>query len=96
MIIYDKIRFLNINKTHMSLKQHRIISKLLTIASESQQSTRVAAAICRGSKILAININNHRSKYGYHIRCSGHAEVACIHKLFPQAFRGKIKGLCIL
>ena len=80
----------------MSLKQHIIISKLLAVASESQQSTRVAAAICRGSKILAINVNNHRNKYGHHIRCSGHAEVACIHKLFPRAFRGKIKGSWVL
>ena len=35
----------------MSLKQNNIISRLLAAASESQQATRVAAAICRGSKI---------------------------------------------
>ena len=80
----------------MSLKQHTIISKLLNLASESRQATRVAAAICRGSKILAMDVNNHRNKYGTHIRCCGHAEVACIHKLFPYAFRGKIKGSCVL
>jgi len=73
----------------MSLKQNNIISKLLATASESKQSTRVAAAICQGSKILAITVNNHRNKYGSHVRCCGHAEVACIHKLFPQAFWGK-------
>lgn len=80
----------------MSLKQNAIISKLLNIAKDSQQATRVAAAICQGSKILAVNVNNHRNKYGKHIRCSGHAEVACIHKLFPYAFRGKIKGSYVL
>ena len=79
----------------MSLKQNNIISKLLATASESKQSTRVAAAICQGSKILAITVNNHRNKYGSHVRCCGHAKVACIHKLFPQAFRGKIKGSCV-
>ena len=76
----------------MSNTQNRIISKLLALASTSSQATRVAAAICRGSKILAININNHRSKYGNQIKCSGHAEVACIHKLFPYYFRGNLKG----
>ena len=48
----------------MSLKQNNIISTLLAVASTSKQSTRVAAAICRGSKILAFNINTHRNKYG--------------------------------
>ena len=62
----------------MSNSQHRILSKLLALASESPQATRVAAAICRGSKILTMNTNNHRSKYGSHIRCAGHAEVAAI------------------
>lgn len=79
----------------MSVKQHRIISRLVNLAGESEQVHRVAAAICRGGKVLAVNVNNHRSKYGHHIRCSGHAEVACIHKLFPQAFKGKIKGSCV-
>ena len=46
----------------MSLKQNNIISTLLATASESKQSTRVAAAICQGSKILAITVNNHRNK----------------------------------
>ena len=76
----------------MSNTQHKIISRLLAAASESPQHTRVAAAICRGSKVLAININNHRSKYGNQIKCSGHAEVACIHKLFPYYFQGNLKG----
>ena len=76
----------------MSRSQHKIMSRLLAAASESPQHTRVAAAICRGSKILAININNHRSKYGKQIKCSGHAEVACIHKLFPYYFHGNLKG----
>jgi len=80
----------------MSLKQNQIISRLLALASESQQATRVAAAICRGSKILTMNVNNHRNKYGKHIRCSGHAEVACLHKFYPEAFRDKGKGSCVL
>jgi|TARA_B100001093_G_scaffold520256_1_gene613998 hypothetical protein len=80
----------------MSNSQHRIISKLLALASESPQATRVAAGICRGNKILAMNHNTHRNKYGSHIRCAGHAEVAAIHKFFPYAFRGKGKGSCVL
>ena len=75
----------------MSNTQNKIISRLLAAASESPQHTRVAADICRGNKVLAININNHRSKYGNQIKCSGHAEVACIHKLLPYYFRGNLK-----
>jgi len=78
------------------MKQHNIISTLLNVASDSQQATRIAAAICRGGKILAVSVNKHRNKYGSHIRCCGHAEVACIHKFFPEAFRCKIKGSCVL
>tara|TARA_B110000977_G_scaffold137458_1_gene174595 strand:+ start:647 stop:889 length:243 start_codon:yes stop_codon:yes gene_type:complete len=80
----------------MSLKQNNIISTLLEVASKSKQSTRVAAAICRGSKILAINVNTHRNKYGSHIRCAGHAEIACLHQFYPAAFRDKGKGCCVL
>ena len=80
----------------MSLKQNQIISRLLALASESQQATRVAAAICRGSKILSMDTNTHRNKYGSHIRCAGHAEVAAIHRLFPYAFRRKGKGSWVL
>ena len=80
----------------MSNSQHRIISKLLALASESKQATRVAAAICRGSKILTMSVNEHRNKYGCHIRCSGHAEVVALHKFFPEAFRDKGKGSCVL
>ena len=80
----------------MSNTQHRIISRLLAVASESQQATRVAAAICRGSKILSMDTNTHRNKYGSHIRCAGHAEVAAIHRLFPYAFRRKGKGSWVL
>ena len=65
----------------MSLKQNQIISRLLALASESQQATRVAAAICRGSKIISISVNNHRNKYGDEIRCAGHAEIAAIYNL---------------
>jgi hypothetical protein len=80
----------------MSVKQHQIMSTLLAAASESPQSTRIAAAICRGSKILAMTVNNHRTKFGNQIRCSGHAEIACLYKLFPFAFQNKRKGLCVL
>ena len=80
----------------MSNSQNPIISRLLAVASESQQATRVAAAICRGSKVLTMSVNNHRNKYGSHIRCSGHAEVAALHKFFPEAFRDKGKGSCVL
>tara|TARA_B110001450_G_C17582625_1_gene465601 strand:+ start:188 stop:430 length:243 start_codon:yes stop_codon:yes gene_type:complete len=80
----------------MSNTQNRIINKLLALASQSPQSTRVAAAICRGSKILTMETNTHRNKYGSHIRCSGHAEVAVIHKFFPYAFRSKGKGSWVL
>jgi hypothetical protein len=80
----------------MSLSQHNIINQLLVLASKSKQSTRVAAAICRGGKILTMNTNTHRNKYGSHIRCSGHAEVAVIHKFFPYAFRSKGKGSWVL
>ena len=80
----------------MSLSQYNIINRLLVLASQSKQATRVAAAICRGSKILSMDTNTHRNKYGSHIRCAGHAEVAAIHRLFPYAFRGKGKGSWVL
>lgn len=80
----------------MSTTQRTIINRLLVLASESKQATRVAAAICRGGKILSMETNTHRNKYGSHIRCAGHAEVAVIHKLFPYAFRSKGKGSWVL
>ena len=80
----------------MSLKQHMIISKLLDLASESPQATRVAAAICRGSQILTMATNTHRNKFGCHIRCSGHAEIAAIHKFCPWAFWDKGKRSRVL
>ena len=72
------------------------MNRLLAAASESPQHTRVAAAICRGSKILSMDTNTHRNKYGSHIRCAGHAEVAAIHRLFPYALRRKGKGSWVL
>lgn len=80
----------------MSTKQRTIINRLLVLASESKQATRVAAAICQGGKILSMETNTHRNKYGSHIRCAGHAEVAVIHKLFPYAFQSKGKGSWVL
>ena len=43
----------------MSNTQNRIISQLLALASTSPQATRVAAGICRGNKILAMDHNTH-------------------------------------
>ena len=80
----------------MSNSQQRIISKLLDAASLSPQNTKVAAAICCGSKILSMNINNHRNKYGSEVRCSGHGEIAAIYNLFPFAFRRRKKGQYVL
>lgn len=80
----------------MSSKQENIISTLLSLASESPQATRVGAAICQGSQILSMATNTHRNKYGSHIRCAGHAEVAVMHKLFPYAFRRKGKRSWVL
>ena len=59
-------------------------------------NTKVAAAICSGSKVLSMNINTHRNKYGDEVRCSGHGEIAAIHSLFPNAFRRRKKGQCVL
>jgi len=80
----------------MSIKQTKIISILLEAAKQSKQSTQVAAAICRGSKILTTNVNTHRNKYGVHVRCCGHAEIACLYTLFPEAFKHRIKGSYVL
>jgi hypothetical protein len=80
----------------MSNTQNRIINKLLVEASLSPQNTKVAAAICRGTKVLSMNINTHRNKYGDEVRCSGHGEIAVIHSLFPTAFRRRKKGQCVL
>jgi len=80
----------------MSNKQARIISKLLEIASHSEQHTKVAAAICSGSKILCMSVNTHRNKYGNEIRCCGHAETACIHNFLPWAFKNKCKKAYVL
>ena len=80
----------------MSNKQHKVVSRLLAEAMLSEQQTRVAAAICRGSKIISINTNNHRNKYGDEIRCAGHAEIAAIHSLFPCAFKRRTKGSYVL
>jgi hypothetical protein len=80
----------------MSNTQNRIINKLLVEASLSPQNTKVAAAICSGSKVLSMNINTHRNKYGDEVRCSGHGEIAVIHSLFPNAFRRRKKGRYVL
>ena len=79
-----------------SNKQHKIIGRLLAEAINSPQSTRVAVAICQGSKIISMNTNNHRNKYGDEIRCAGHAEIAAIYNLFPFAFKRRKKGSYVL
>ena len=81
----------NIDIYKMSNKQERIISELLELASHSKQRTKIAAAICSGGKILSIDVNTHRNKYGNEIRCCGHAETACIHNYLPWAFKNKFK-----
>ncbi len=82
----------------MSNSQQRIISRLLAEASHSKKTTRykVAAAICSGTKILSMQNNCHRNKYGQEIKCTGHSEIAAIYNLFPFAFRRKKKGSYVL
>ena len=80
----------------MSNKQARIISKLLELARISKQRTKIAAAICIGSKILSMDINTHRNKYGNEIRCCGHAETACIYNFLPWTFKNKSKKQYVL
>ena len=79
----------------MSNKQEKIISRLLNIALTSELKQKHAAAICCGGKVIVSDVNTHRSKYGNELRCCGHAEIACINKLFPYAFRGKLRGQCV-
>ena len=80
----------------MSNSQNKIMSKVLAKAQESKQNTKIAAAICSGNKILAIDVNTHRSKYGEEIRCAGHGEIAAIHKLLPYSFKGRRKKSRVL
>jgi len=80
----------------MSNNQNRIINMLLVEASLSPQNTKVAAAVCSGSKVLSMNINTHRNKYGDEVRCSGHGEIAAIHKLYPKAFKRRKKRSRVL
>ena len=80
----------------MSNTQNRIINKLLDEARDSPQNTKVAAALCQGTKVLSMNMNTHRNKYGDEVRCSGHGEIAAIHSFFPKAFRHRKKGQCVL
>jgi len=76
----------------MSITQQRIISQLLFAAGQSNmRCSKHAAAVCAGGKILSMNVNTDRSKYGNEIRCSGHSEIACIHGLFPGYFNNKVK-----
>ena len=81
----------------MSKTQNKIMSIVLAKAQESQQNTKIAAAICKGHKILTMDFNNHRSKYGNEIRCAGHGEIATIHKYLSYGFqrsRKKSRVLC--
>ena len=79
----------------MSTSQLKIIHRLLAAATNSTQNKKLAAAVCAGKKILSLNINTDRNKYGDQILCSGHAETAALYKLFPSAFKRKKKGSCV-
>jgi hypothetical protein len=79
----------------MTNTQQRIISLLQHAAEKSPQVRKHAAAICAGSKILNINVNTHRSKFGREIRCCAHSEIACLHDMFPYAFKHKVKKQCV-
>lgn len=75
----------------MSNKQQRIISLLQSAAEKSPQIRKHASAICEGSKILNICVNNHRSKFGREIRCCAHSEISCLYNMFPYTFKHKVK-----
>ncbi len=75
----------------MTNTQNSIISKLLDEARGSPQKTKVASALCQGTKMLSLSTNTHRNKFGDEIRCSGHGEISTIHSLYPYAFRRRKK-----
>ena len=70
----------------MSIKDQKIISRLLDNAKKSELNQKLAAAIYCGNKLLSININSHRNKFGKEIKSSGHSEIACLYELFPENF----------
>lgn len=70
----------------MSNSHAKIIQRLLSSSLSSTMKQQHSAAICSGHKILTIKQNSTRSKFGCEIKCSGHAEMACLHSIFPEYF----------
>lgn len=70
----------------MSISQQKIIQRLLNCSLTSSMKQQHSAALCIGNKILTIRQNSTRSKFGQEIKCSGHAEMACLHNIFPEYF----------
>ena len=64
----------------MSLKQTKIIDKLLNLAATSKIINKHSCCIASGSKILVSSINTNRTKFKGNIYCCGHSEINCIHK----------------
>ena len=79
----------------MSTSQLKIIHRLLVIPLILLKTKTLAAAVCAGKKILSLNINTDRNKYGDQILCSGHAETAHFISCFPLPFKRKKKGSCV-
>jgi hypothetical protein len=70
----------------MSLKDDKIISRLLNFAKDSELNQKLAAAIYCGNKLITIHRNSHRNKFGKEIRSSGHSEIACLYEIYPELF----------
>ena len=74
----------------MSNKDQKIISRLLDNAKKSELNQKLAAAIYCGNKLLSLNINSHRNKFGKEIKSSGHCEIACLYDIFPEIFKANL------
>lgn len=78
---------------HISNKIMRIMEKLNDVASNGEMSTKHAAGLIKGGKLIDFSVNSHRSKYklnGTHfIQCSLHAEVAVLRKLIYNLEKNK-------
>lgn len=74
----------------MNGKQRRIAEVLYNLAENADNNCNFkhASVITQGSKILSQGINNgYRTKWGKHIKCCLHAEIAAINNLdknYPQ------------
>lgn len=76
----------------MSAKELAVMNMLLHRSHASDQTFQMAAAVCVGGKVLQTAVNTSRSKYGRQLRVCGHAEVACLFKVVPSAFRRGCQG----